>query len=439
MKKLILTIIDFFNNGLWDTFNEAERTAKKCLRRTLQAAVKLVYEIQSGQLATRSQSLVYITILSFVPLIAVAFSLLKAFGFHNMVQPFLVNLLDPLGDKGEEIALTIVKYVNNIKVGVLGTAGLAALLYTAMSTVQKIESAFNYAWQVKEGRKFLKRVRDYLAVLLIGPVLMTTAVGMTTTLMNSSVAGALKSIEPFGTLLLLAGKSIPYIMIIISFTLIYLLLPNTRVELKSALAGGIFAGIAWQSMGWLFSYFVMSSAQYKAIYSGFAIVLLFMIWLYFNWLILLLGSKIAFYRQYPELLNAKDERQLTMRQRDRLAIMILYVIGLHFTQNKNRWTLTSLAHRLKLPPEPVSEILHEFVRAGILIKLEDDQSYIPARDIDSIKLSEAVEIIRKDDSAFYLPWKREPVDSPIKKFIVSIDETEGKTLEHLSLKDLLKM
>ncbi|MBN2655334.1 MAG: YihY/virulence factor BrkB family protein [Nitrospirae bacterium] len=249
MKKLILSIIKYFNEGLWNAIHETESRTKKWAKRTLQVAVKLISELKDGQLISRSQSLVYITILSFVPVIAVAFSLLKAFGFHNTVEPFLINMLEPLGDKGEELALTIVGYVNNLKVGVLGTAGLAALLYTAMSTIQKIESAFNYAWQVKTGRSLSRRIKDYFTVLLVGPVLMTTALGITTTLMSSSVAGILKSIEPFGTLLLITGKTIPYLIIIMAFSLIYFMLPNTRVEFKAALAGGIFAGITWQSMG----------------------------------------------------------------------------------------------------------------------------------------------------------------------------------------------
>lgn len=442
MKKIIGNAANFLNSGLWNTFNEAEgrlRRWRRWLKRSLQTAVKLFFELQAGQLSVRAQSLVYITILSFVPLIAVAFSLLKAFGFHNMVQPFLINLLEPLGDKGEEIALTIVGYVNNLKVGVLGTVGLAALLYTALSTMQQIESAFNYAWQVKEIRTFSRRLRDYLSVLLIAPVLVVTALGITTTLMSSSVANTLKSIEPFGMLLLFAGKAIPYLMIIMSFTIIYFLLPNTKVKFRAALAGGIFAGIAWQSAGWLFSYFVMSSAKYKAIYSGFAIVLLFMTWLYFNWLILLLGSKIAFYNQYPELLNAKDERLLTMRQRDRLAIMIMYLVGLHFSQDKDRWTLISLAHRLKLPPEPISEILSEMVKSKMLHRIEADASFIPAKDLESIKIVEVLEVIRKDDSDVYLPWMRENSESTIKMFIASIDSSEMKSFETLSLKDLVKM
>lgn len=432
-------MIKYFNEGLWNAFHGTETRTRKWSRRSLQVAVKLISELKDGQLISRSQSLVYITILSFVPVIAVAFSLLKAFGFHNSVEPFLINILAPLGDKGEDLALTIVGYVNNLKVGVLGTAGLAALLYTAMSTIQKIESAFNYAWQVKEGRSISRRVRDYLTVLLVGPVLMITALGMTTTLMNSSIADMLKSIEPFGTMLLILGKTIPYLIIIITFSLIYLLLPNTKVEFRAALAGGLFAGITWQTMGWLFSFFVVSSAKYKAIYSGFAIVLLFMIWLYFNWLILLIGSKIAFYAQYPVLLGAKNEQILTTRLKDRLAIMIIYLISQNFSQDKERLTLISLTRKLKLPPEPVSEILTALVQNKILIKLDSDLSYMPAKDLDAIKISELLQIIRKEDMALYMPWKHETADSPVRKLIRLMDESEEEVLKNMSAKDLIRL
>ena len=124
-------------------------------------------DIADGQLNLRAMSLVFTTLLSLVPLLAISFSVLKGFGIHNEIEPILMNLLSPLGEKGSEIALRIIEFVENIKVGVLGSVGLGLLVYTVMSLMQKIERAFNFAWRVNTPRSFSQRFSGYLSVLMV--------------------------------------------------------------------------------------------------------------------------------------------------------------------------------------------------------------------------------------------------------------------------------
>jgi DNA-binding IscR family transcriptional regulator len=127
-----------------------------------------------------------------------------------------------------------------------------------------------------------------------------------------------------------------------------------------------------------------------------------------------------------------------MRQRDRLALMIIYLISLNFAQDKARWTLISLTRRLKLPPEPICEILESLVQNKILIKLDADASYIPAKDLEAIKTKELLQIVRKEDKGLYMPWKHESTESPIRKLIRTMDESEEKAIENISANDLIK-
>ena len=127
-------------------------------------------------------------------------------------------------------------------------------------------------------------------------------------------------------------------------------IPNTSVEFGPALTGGIVGGVLWQSAGMAFAVFVASSTQYSAIYSGFAILILFLIWLYLSWLILLFGASVAFYQQHPEYLVAEGgEPRLSNRMRERLALVIMSLIGAHYVAGRPAWTLRQLAQRLNVP------------------------------------------------------------------------------------------
>jgi membrane protein len=157
---------------------------KSLLVRTLRIVYATWKEFTDVQLSLRAMGLVYTTLLSLVPLLAVSFSVLKAFGVHNKIEPFLFSVLEPLGPKGAEITSRIIEFVNNIKVGILGSIGLAFLFYTVISLLQKIENAFNSIWKVSSSRSFARRFSDYTSVMLVGPLLVFAAMGLTATVMR---------------------------------------------------------------------------------------------------------------------------------------------------------------------------------------------------------------------------------------------------------------
>jgi membrane protein len=138
-------------------------------------AIVLVRDLAQGQLTLRAMSLVYTTLLSIVPLLALSFSVLKAFGVHNQAEPMLRKFLAPLGEKGEEVSHQIIGFIQNMNVGVLGSVGLALLLYTSVSLIQKIEESFNHIWHISHARNLGERFSRYLSVLLVGPILLFLA------------------------------------------------------------------------------------------------------------------------------------------------------------------------------------------------------------------------------------------------------------------------
>ena len=404
MKHFHAHLTQFFSQSLWQMETAGLKRARRFWIAALRLGYKLQDEYRNGDLPVRASSLVYTTLLTFVPLLAIAFAVLKGLGVHNMLAPTIYTFLEPIGDKGEEIGDAILEYVDRINVRVLGTVGLAFLLYTVITTVQQIESAFNHFWQITKTRNFARKFRDYLSVLMVGPILMVAALGITTTVMSTTVVGALKAIEPFGTLIVLLTKLIPYLLTILSFTLFYFLLPNTKVRFMSAFAGGAAAGILWQLVSWAFTKFLVSTAKYSAVYSGFAIILVFMIWLYFNWLIMLTGVKVAFYHQFPAMLRMRLDRSVfSERFKYRLALAIMYYISLHYRQDKPRWTLNALVREMRLPVAPILEVVQALEKNKLILILSEDSSFLPARDASTITIREvllAVEHEMRGDSLF---------------------------------------
>jgi len=364
--------------------------------KVLRAASTVIADLAQGQLTLHAMSLVYTTLLSLVPLLAFSFSVLKGFGVHNQVEPLLQNLLAPLGAQGEEITAQIVSFVDNIKVGVLGAMGLGFLLYTVISLIQKIERAFNHIWHVVQPRDLRERFTHYFSVLVIGPVLVFSALGITASVTGSETVQRLREVEPFGTAFAISSRLVPYLLVVAAFTFVYVFVPNIRVRLRAALVGALVAALLWQSVGWAFASFVVTSTRYTAIYSSFAIVLLFMIWLYVAWLILLVGASVAFYYQHPEFLGAgRHGITLTPRNIEQLALRILYVVGGAHLRGEPPWTGEGLARRLGVPLEPMKPVLDGLRREGILVRTEGSPpGYVPGRDLRRLRVKDVLDAVR---------------------------------------------
>lgn len=433
-------IIDFIKTDVWEIDVSSLGGFKAFIVRSIKLFIVSVREFTEGQLTLRAMGLVYTTLLSIVPLIAISFSILKGFGVHNqVVEPFMLKFLAPLGEKGEEITVHIIGFVENMKVGVLGSVGLILLFYTVISVIQKVEGAFNSIWRIKKSRSFARRFSDYISILLVGPVLLFSAIGLTASVTSNTLVQKLISIEPFGTAFFLAVKFAPYILVCGAFTFFYLFIPNTKVKFRSALIGGVFAGVLWEATGWAFAAFTVTSTKYAAIYSGFAILIMFMIWLYLSWLILLVGAQISFLHQHPELLGLKDKKlYLNNSLRERLALLITFLVSYNFHINKEHWTLHSLINYLNLPEDTVYEILTLLHDSGILIETnEDPPAYIPAKDIDTISLNEIVSSMRGSRNEMYLVEKSVSIIPEINSVMDSLDDSINNALRPKTIKDIV--
>ena len=396
---------------IW-SYNAADRAAPRDhWRHFLQIIAVVLRDLAAGMLTLRAMSLVYTTLLSIVPLLAVSISVLKGFGVHDQLEPTLNTLLAPLGPNSAEISARMVGFVENMKLGVLGALGLALLIYTAISLITKIEAAFNYCWRLRGKRRLVNRVSNYLSLIMVGPVLMFSAVALTASLRNHRVVGWLDQLPYMTDVMHGVGKVLPFVLVIATFTFIYLVVPNTRVRWRSALYGAAIAGILWETTGILFANFAGGSTSYTAVYSGLAILLLFMIWLYISWLILLTGASIAYYHQHPERLQWRlPDGYMSARLREQIALQAMVDIGRAHDRGAGfAPSLETLAARQRADPELLERMLEALEGDGLLKQSADSTPrYLPAAAIDRIRIADILASARNaEDRGKSESWARD--------------------------------
>jgi membrane protein len=400
--------------------------------------ILLVRDFFDGYLNLRAMSLVYTTLLSLVPLLALSFSLLKGFGIHNRLEGTVESYLAPLGaEKSAEIAASIISFVDNMNVRVLGAIGLAFLVFTVISLMQKIESAFNDVWRVQRQRSFGERFTTFISALTIGPLLVFSAVAITASMMNTSVMTYLQSLPIVGDVIETVAGLSSFVFIITAFTFLYHFIPNTRVRFAAALTGGCIAGGLWEIVGFGFATFASGASNYQAVYATFASAIFFLIWLYVSWLILLVGASVAFYHQHPEVVYmGRRQIHLSAAFTQEFALSILGRIGNRFYTGESGYTLPELAREYQLPGYVTERVLDLLADLDVLAQTDDEQAvYLPNVPFESTSVSEVVNAIAEyQPQNTYQP--KLPEEPAIAGLCGQISHSRESALAELSLKDL---
>lgn len=436
---MLSKIQDYINQLLWDTDLKQVNKVHAYLVSTLRILYGAGRDLSEGLPSLRAMSLVYTTLLSIVPLLAVSFSVLKGFGVHNQLEPALISLLEPLGEKGLQVSQQIISFVDNMKVGVLGSIGLMLLIFTVLSLVKKIESAFNFTWRIKSTRNIFQRFSNYLSVILIGPLLLFTAAGVTASFNSSAVIEKFSSIEPFGTILLFAGEVVPYVLTIITFTIIYILIPNTKVRLSSAFYGAVVATILWKLVGALFTAFIVDSTKYTAIYSTFAILIILMIWIYVSWLIVLTGASIAYYHQNPDRISNKSQViRLSCRLREKLALAIMQLIAFNFQHNEKPWSVKTLAKKIDISEQALMLIIDALLSSKLLASSGKNGMYfLPGQSLENISVDMVLNVARSTEETVNLRPEHVETAPQVDQAVSRIENAITDATKDITLKDLV--
>ncbi len=343
-------------------------------------------QINHDKVVIRASGLAYVSLLALVPLVAVLIAIFTAFGalddLRMRVEEFLVSQFLPT--RQDEIAAYLNDFVDNAKE--LGFLGFAFLTITAILLLDSIESNFNDIWHVRERRRIVNKVTAYTSVLVLGSLFLGTSL---------SVSARLKALLFTGTILdrsfvrRTIDYSVPLALTLLGFLLLYLIVPNIRVRWRSAALGALVAGIGWELAKNGFANWVGQSVRYSTLYGSLAAIPIFLVWLYFTWVIVLVGLEVAFTHQHFAVL----ERDLQLRDgeqenRDSLALKTFALIAQRFHAGEQPPSLEEVAARFLVPLERAEFTVRSLVEAGLARKASVDsggEGLVPARSLERIR------------------------------------------------------
>ncbi len=340
----------------------------------------------------RASALTLYTLLSIVPVMAMAFGIAKGFGFQQMLEKRVLELF--AGQ--EEIILNILEFSTNLlertKGGLIAVFGLIVLFYILIKLIGHIENAFNKILWINNDRPLIRKFTDYIAISIttIFMIIFSSSVNifitayLTKFLSNTQLPAYIESLIAFGFNIL------PFLPIWILFIFFYIFIPNKKVDIKSSLAGGLIAGSIFQIIQMTYLNFQMGVSSYNAIYGSFAALPLFLIWLQASWAIILFGAEIAFSWENNETLETQDidYDMISIRLKKLIVLRIVHLCVNRFANKKNPASDIDIATEMKIPLKIVKILLVKLIECQILLEvnLEDGSGYVPASDIECLTI-----------------------------------------------------
>jgi membrane protein len=431
-RKKDLDPFSFLQERIWRASPDQLRGTKRHALNCTRFAVIVVRNFIDDRCLQQASALSFTTILSFVPFLALAFSILKGFGVQNALEPLIIERLT-LGSS--EVVDKIISQINNTKMATVGAIGLVALLFTSISLLGSIEESFNHIWGVEETRSLYRKFSDYLSVMMSGPLLLLAAVSVTTSLQSQHLVQWLMEREYVGNVLLTLFHVIPYLSIWLALVCLYVFLPNTKVRISSAIVGGVFAGTVWQVAQWGYIHFQIGVAKNNAIYGTLAAIPVFMVWIYTSWIIVLFGVEVvAAYQNRHALLAQGEPRRLSPAAREMLALVILLAVGDSFCRESEPLTAAAISDTHHIPMRTVQEILTNLVASGYLVVAEGGNSYYPARELDRIGIRRFLHDLSHQGGAFPLR-ESDPVALMAAELMSRYENRDSTGLDGLTLRD----
>ena len=381
---------------LWEQNPEELGRLPCILLRQVQAVAFVIRDFMQNQCLMRASALTYYTMLSLVPLLGLTFALLKAFGVQNLLQPWIMEKLN-VGDG--RVADAILTYINNTQMTQMGTFGLIFLLVAVVSLLTNVEKTFNHVWGVEAVRPLLRRFSDYLSVVLIGPVLIISAISMTSTLASNHVVQKLMALELVGNSIFLFFKVAPFLFMWLAFTVLYIFMSNIKVEWRAAFAGGIVGGTLWQLAQVGYVHFQVGVGRYNAIYGTMAALPIFMVWLYISWVIVLLGLEVCYARQNLRA-GGQDLRlsQVSRNGLEQMALALLITLADGFSKGRPALSQEQLSLALGIPPRLCRQLICLLTQTGFVSENRSTNgrcTYQPGRSPETLTVAKIFMEMRK--------------------------------------------
>jgi membrane protein len=435
--KMTVRLRHFFSTALWE-INTAECSrVKRYSLKSLQFLLLVVRNFWRDQCLLQASALAFTSILSLVPFLAILFAILAGFGLQHQLEPLV---LEQLSAGSQEVAGRIIRYIDNTSMKSLGVYGLLTLFVTVFMLLDNVESSFNTIWGVKETRTLRSKLGGYIGVILSTPVLVFSATTVTTFIESQDVFQWLLLAAHGGELLLYLLRFFPYLLIWVTLTFVYLIIPNTVVRLRPALTGAVIAGILWQIAQWGYIHFQIGFARNNAIYGAMAALPIFMLWIYVSWLILLFGVEIVHVQQ--NIKNLKREIRagsISFRVRELLTLAILQTVATAITSGRQGVTGEELGDNLDLPERLLDELLDNLIATGFLRTIPGDPPrYTAAGDLQDIMVADVLTALL-DSAGGWQPLSLTEGEFCLAELLAEGDECRAATLAGISLQRIVEI
>jgi len=441
LKKLSDTV-QFLNADIWRLQAHKLPPRRSFWITQLRILLLAVRRFNIDKCELRASALTFYSLLSIVPVVALAFAVAKGFGVEKILGEQLMAKMQGQEEVAERIISFAQSFLENARGGAIAGVGIVLLLWTVIKVLGNVETSFNDIWGVKTSRTMGRKLADYLSIIMICPVLLILA-SSGTVLLTTQVSGLLERLSFLGYLadvLIWVLKILPYGVIWLVFTFIYVFMPNTKVELKSALWGGILAGTIYQLVQLAYITFQIGVSNYGAIYGSFAALPLFLVWLQMSWLIVLLGAEISFAHQNVATYEfEQDCLSASYSFKRMIALMIASRCVKNFLHAEKPLTAEDISRESEVPIRLVRSVLYDLTEARLLSEIcldhREDVAYQPACDIRSLTVAGIIERLDQQ-GATTVPIVESPEIQKLRETLMRLSETSEQSSANLKLQDL---
>ena len=434
--------INFINTDIWRFRKKDFPRMKYFFIKQLRILLLATRGFSQDQCPLRASALTFYSLLSIVPVVAMAFGIAKGFGFQEILEK---QLLERFSGQ-EEVMVRVVDFAHslleNTKGGMIVGIGIIVLLWTVIKLLGHIEGSFNDIWEVKKPRSYGRKFSDYLSIMLISPLLIILSSSATVfiTTKIALITEKVALVEMFSPMIFFMLKLIPYGLVWILFIFTYILMPNTKVNFSAGFIGGIIAGTIFQAAQLAYILFQVGVAKYNAIYGSFAALPLFLIWMQLSWLIVLFGAEISFSYQYVDTYEFEpDLRQISPAFKRLLTLQVANRVISTFSKGKMPLTASNLSQALEIPIRLVQQLLDELVESEIFsiteIKENEKLAYQPARDINIITIKSIIEAL-EHKGVDNIPVAQTPELQSLSEVLWTFSAEIEKSPANLLLKDI---
>jgi membrane protein len=393
---MISRVIRFFTSDIFSVRLKDLRPLHAFFVRYLRVFILAVQGFLRDDCTMRASALTYYTLLSMVPVVAMAFGIAKGFGLQELIQKQIIQITEG-ANWPDDIVNRIISFSDSMlqsaKGGIIAGVGFALLCWTVVNILGRVEDSFNHIWEIKKPRSLVRKLTDYISIVLFTPILLIISSSVAV-LFASKVEVIIRSLELLGVvgpLIFFVLRLLPYVSIWVLLMLNYIIIPNRRVPIKSAVLAGIITGTIFQAVQFIYIKFQIGVAHYGAIYGSFAVLPFFIAWVQVSWMIVLLGAEIAVAYENKETFGfRRDFTGLSIASKKLLVLRVFHLMVKRFAVGEAAMNATQMAFTLEIPVRLVRQILEDLAMADLVVEttktVNHEATYQPARTIEDITI-----------------------------------------------------